>query len=77
MGFILLVGINSVISIPADLRSVIVSATGFLLSMALAAMGLETDMRKLRAKGLRPLTLGALASIFIASCSLVLVKLMT
>jgi uncharacterized integral membrane protein (TIGR00698 family) len=77
IGFIVLVGINSIISIPADLRSVIVTATGFLLSMALAAMGLETDMRKLRAKGLRPLTLGALASIFIASCSLILVKLMT
>jgi len=77
VGFIVLVGINSLISIPADLRSVIVTATGFLLSMALAAMGLETDVRKLRAKGLRPLTLGALASIFIASVSLVLVKLMT
>ena len=30
-----------------------------LLTMALAAMGLETDARKLRARGLRPFALGA------------------
>jgi uncharacterized integral membrane protein (TIGR00698 family) len=76
-GFIALVGINSVITIPADLRTAVVTATTFLLSMALAAMGLETDIRKLKAKGLRPLVLGALASLFIASFSLALVKLMT
>jgi len=76
-GFIALVGINSIVTIPADVRSALVTATSFLLSMALAAMGLETDIGKLKAKGLRPLTLGALASVFIASFSLVLVKLMT
>jgi uncharacterized integral membrane protein (TIGR00698 family) len=77
LGFIALVGINSIVTIPADARSVIVTATTFLLSMALAAMGLETDIGKLKAKGLRPLTLGALAFLFIASFSLALVKLMT
>jgi len=54
-----------------------VTATTFLLSMALAAMGLETDFAKLRAKGLRPLALGLLAFVFIASFSLALVKLVT
>jgi uncharacterized integral membrane protein (TIGR00698 family) len=77
VGFIALVGVNSIVTIPADARTVIVTATTFLLSMALAAMGLETDVRKLKAKGLRPLTLGALASVFIAGFSLALVKLMT
>ena len=74
-GFVALVGLNSVITIPQADKAVIVSATGFLLSMALAAMGLETDIRKLRAKGLRPLLLGAAAFLFIAGFSLALVKL--
>jgi uncharacterized membrane protein YadS len=43
--------------------------------MALAAMGLETDIAKLRAKGVRPLFLGLAAFLFIAGFSLVLVKL--
>ena len=55
LGFIALVGVNSVITVPADAKVVIVSVTTFLLSMALAAMGLETDVAKLRAKGIRPL----------------------
>lgn len=75
LGFIALVGLNSSVVIPAEARAVVVAITTFLLSMALAAMGLETDIRKLRAKGLRPLLLGVAAFIFIASFSLVLVKL--
>jgi uncharacterized membrane protein YadS len=45
------------------------------LSVALAAMGLETDIRKLTAKGFRPALLGALAFLFIAGFSLTLIKL--
>jgi uncharacterized integral membrane protein (TIGR00698 family) len=74
LGFIALVGVNSLVAIPAEMRSVIVTLTTFLLSMALAAMGLETDIRKLYAKGLRPLLLGASAFLFISSFSLVLIK---
>jgi uncharacterized integral membrane protein (TIGR00698 family) len=77
LGFIVLVALNSVIVIPADARTAIVNVTTFLLSMALAAMGLSTDIAKLRAKGLRPLTLGAAAFAFIATFSLMLVKLTT
>jgi uncharacterized membrane protein YadS len=53
----------------------IAAVTTFLLSVALAAMGLETDIRKLMAKGIRPALLGALAFHFIASFSLALIKL--
>jgi uncharacterized integral membrane protein (TIGR00698 family) len=77
LGFIALVGVNSGLAIPNDLRAGIVTVTTFLLSMALAAMGLETDFAKLKAKGLRPLLLGSLSFLFIASFSLALVKLMT
>ncbi|MFX8496876.1 putative sulfate exporter family transporter, partial [Acinetobacter baumannii] len=73
LGFVALVGINSVVVVPPDVKSIIVTVTTILLTMALAAMGLETDIGKLRAKGLRPLMLGAAAFLFIATFSLMLV----
>jgi uncharacterized integral membrane protein (TIGR00698 family) len=75
LGFVALVGINSLIAVPAEAKMWIVAVTTFLLSVALAAMGLETDIRKLLAKGIRPALLGALAFLFIASFSLLLIKL--
>ena len=74
LGFVALVGVNSVVSIPAEAKAWIVVLTTFLLSVALAAMGLETDIRKLT-KGFRPALLGALAFLFIAGFSLTLIKL--
>ncbi len=77
LGFIALAIVNSFVIIPAEARNVIVPATTFLLSMALAAMGLETDVAKLRAKGIRPFLLGLSAFVFIAGFSLMLVKMTT
>ncbi|WP_062013649.1 YeiH family protein [Aureimonas sp. AU4] len=70
-GFIAMVLLNSVLALPGGAREVIVPATSFLLAMALAAMGLTTDIGKLRAKGLRPLALGAVGWIFITLFALV------
>jgi uncharacterized integral membrane protein (TIGR00698 family) len=75
LGFIGLALFNSAVPVPAEIKKPLVIATTFLLSMSLAAMGLETDIRKLKAKGVRPLMLGLAASLFIASFTLVLVKL--
>jgi len=75
LGFIALVGVNSVVTVPVEAKTIIVMVTTFLLSMALAAMGLETDLRKLRAKGVRPFLLGLASFLFIASFSLMLVKM--
>jgi uncharacterized integral membrane protein (TIGR00698 family) len=75
LGFVALVGLNSVVTIPADAKVWIVALTTFLLSVALAAMGLETDIAKLTARGFRPALLGALAFLFIAGFSLSLIKL--
>ena len=75
LGFIALALFNSAVPVPAEIKAPIASVTSFLLSMALAAMGLETDIRKLRAKGLRPLLLGLAASLFIAGFTLALVSL--
>ncbi len=75
LGFIAVVGLNSLIPLPAPDKAHIAALTTFLLSVALAAMGLETDIRKLTARGIRPALLGALAFLFIASFSLALIKL--
>src|ERR1700737_746092 len=76
LGFVALVGINSVVTIPAGARAWIIAATTFLLSIALAAMGLETSIGKLAAKGFRPALLGAFAFLFFATFSLTLIKLL-
>ncbi|HLH11764.1 MAG TPA: YeiH family protein [Methylovirgula sp.] len=75
LGFVALVGLNSIVTVPQSIKAFIVPATTFLLCMALAAMGLETDIRKLAAKGLRPLFLGLAAFLFIACFSFMLVKM--
>jgi uncharacterized integral membrane protein (TIGR00698 family) len=74
LGFVALVIVNSVAPVPAEARAAAGLATTVLLSMALAALGLEADIAKLRAKGVRPLLLGGLATLFIAGFGLVLVK---
>lgn len=75
LGFIAMVILNSVVTIPVAPKVWIALGTTFLLSMALAAMGMETDFRKLRAEGLKPLLLAAAAWVFISIFALVLVKL--
>lgn len=75
LGFVALTALNSVVPLPADLKPFTTTTTNFLLAMALAAMGLDADFRKLKARGPRPLLLGAAAALFISLFSLTLVKL--
>lgn len=75
LGFVIVVLVNSGWPLQQEVRHTVADATSFLLSIALAAMGLETDIRKLGAKGLRPLALGALGWIFISCLGLLLVSL--
>jgi uncharacterized integral membrane protein (TIGR00698 family) len=77
LGFIALIVVNSLFPLPATIKSLVGMMTVFGLSVALAAMGLETDVRKLRAKGLRPFLLGLIAFFFISGFSLLLIRVMT
>jgi len=74
LGFVALVGVNSVVEIDAAVKSWIVVATSFLLTTALAGLGLQTDLLALRAKGIRPLLLGGVSWLFISGFSLALVE---
>jgi uncharacterized integral membrane protein (TIGR00698 family) len=75
MGFVGLMLLNSAAPLAAPARAGVVAFTSFILSMALAAMGLQTDVRKLVTNGVRPLLLAAFASAFIAALSFMLVRL--
>jgi uncharacterized integral membrane protein (TIGR00698 family) len=74
-GFVAMMLFNSLHLIPQTEKAYLVQATTFLLTVALAAMGLETDIRKLRAKGWRPLLVGAGSWLFISAFSLVLIEI--
>jgi uncharacterized integral membrane protein (TIGR00698 family) len=75
LGFVAMMAVNSVVEIPADLGKGITIVTNFLLSMALAAMGLQANIAKLRAEGWRPLALGAFGWLFIAAFGYAMLKL--
>lgn len=75
-GFVAMVILASTGSVPRAVEPATTATTQFLLATALAAMGLETDIRKLAAAGLRPALLGAGAWIFISLFSLGLILLL-
>ena len=74
VGFIAMIGFASLVAIPPVAIHWIATTTTFLLSAALAGLGLETSLKKLVAKGLSPIILGAASACFIATLSLVLIK---
>lgn len=67
LGMVLLAGSGW---LPAETKLIAAPVAQALLALALAAVGLETDIRKLIAQGWQPLALGALATLFIASSTL-------
>lgn len=72
--FIGVIGINSLNVFPTDAKAVVIQANQFLLAISLAAMGLETDLHKMKQAGMKPLYLGAASWLFILIVSLGLVK---
>jgi uncharacterized integral membrane protein (TIGR00698 family) len=77
VGFLALAALNSLVAIPREITAPIGVGATFLLSMAMAAMGLHTDLRHIRSRGLRPLALGLFASLFICGASLLMVRIIS
>jgi uncharacterized integral membrane protein (TIGR00698 family) len=77
LGFVVLVIVNSAIPLAPATKSAAASITSFLLAMALAGMGLETDLSRLKAKGSAPMLLGAGSAVFISMFSLALIELLS
>jgi uncharacterized integral membrane protein (TIGR00698 family) len=70
IGFILVAAVNSCGIIPAGAHSPLQHASVFLVSVALSAIGLSTNVVALRKAGARPLVLGAMLWITVAIASL-------
>lgn len=72
-GFLGMVLLASSGLLPTGIREIGAWLTQLLLALALAAVGLETQLGRLIAQGWRPLALGALATVFIAGTTLLAV----
>ncbi len=71
-GFIVLFVLASILSpvVPAGLTAALPALAGFMITMALTAIGLGTDLRSLKETGWRPVALGLAVWISVAGTSL-------
>lgn len=69
-GFIALAVVNPHLGLSDDLRAHFAALCSGFMAMALAALGLEADLKRLWLKGLRPLALGALSTLFVTLAGL-------
>lgn len=76
LGFVAIAGMNSLVSVPPDLRQMGAHASTLLMSMGLAAIGMGMDLRQLHNKGAAPLLLGAFGCVFVVVFGLVAVKVL-
>jgi uncharacterized membrane protein YadS len=71
-----MVGLSSLVHLSVQITAIAGQVTTFLLAIALAAMGLETDLRLLNSRGFRPLFLAGLGTAFISVFSFLLIRLL-
>lgn len=71
LGFAAVIVLNSLVVIPDDIRRAIGVVTTFMMTMALASMGLVTNLRALLRRGGAPMAVAGAGSLFM--CGLVLV----
>jgi uncharacterized integral membrane protein (TIGR00698 family) len=74
-GFIALIVLNSLNIFPNGVKSMVIEGNRFLLTIAMAGMGLETSLKKIKETGIKPLYLGAVSWIFISVLSFGMVKI--
>ncbi|MGC5627912.1 YeiH family protein [Georgenia sp. Z1344] len=75
VGFLLMAALTTLGVIPGSVQPFAGDAAAFLITMALAAIGLQTDLAAFRRAGWRPLAFGGLLWAVVAVASLVLMRL--
>lgn len=70
VGFLVVAVVGSLGVIPDGLRDVLVHVSVFLIAMALAGIGLSTDIPALRRAGWRPLALGGILWVLVTATAL-------
>lgn len=71
--FVLAAVFNSIAGIPESLSGTLKSISKFMITMALCAIGLKTDFRKILSSGVKPLLLGFMVWIAVSVTALMLV----
>lgn len=72
--FVLMIGFNSLNLLPAAVVKLINQWDIFLLTMAMAAIGMETNLNKIKKVGLKPLYLAITLFVWLLLCAAVVVK---
>ncbi|MFA0815178.1 MAG: YeiH family protein [Anaerofustis sp.] len=70
LGFLAAAMLNTFLPIPQSVSGFLVSAGKFMIVMAMSAIGLNTNLKKLLTNGIRPIVLGFLCWIAVAGMSL-------
>lgn len=74
VGFLVVAAANTAGALPAATQPLTQTASVFLITVAMAAIGLSTDIVALRRAGARPLLLGAILWVVVTSTSLLLLR---
>ncbi|MDV6330209.1 YeiH family protein [Asticcacaulis sp. 201] len=77
LGFLALVAVNSLMPVPAGVKTASGQVSAFLLAMALGGMGLKTHLRAVTARGWKPIALAAAGAVFISLFTLGLIVALT
>jgi len=75
LGFVAMTVLNSLGALPQSVLDILKPVSTWLIVVALAGVGLETDLTALRAIGLRPVYAGLCAATFMAAVSFILIRL--
>ena len=71
LGFVLTAVLNTFLPIPASVSETLVQIGKFMIVMAMTAIGLNTDLKKLLTNGLKPICLGLCCWFIVAAVSLI------
>ena len=72
--FLLVVGFNSLQLVPQNIISVINELDTFLLAMAMAALGIETNFNKIKGVGMKPIYLALILFVWLVVVGYALIK---
>lgn len=75
IGFILVTALTSIGVFPVPAVQVLTHTSVFLVTTALAGIGLSTNLRAIRATGIKPLLLGGILSVIMAATTLTVMQL--
>lgn len=75
LGFAGLIVLNSLVSIPSEIKDVLTAASRFMLVTAIAAIGLKSNLKELTNVGFRPVILMVIETVWLAAFVLIAIEM--